>query len=257
MIPETIRVATYNIHSGVGSDGRRSLQRILDVIHSLQPDVIALQEVGSLNNYEEGKHQFRILEESGFRLLAGPVGPGYYGNALLVRLPVLEQGLQALSYEDREPRGLLHARLQTSRTFADRIVGPPHQKENPPRGAFQVFATHLGLRNRERWQQVRQIKDFIERRTMPHEPWLLMGDMNIWFPFSAQIRYLKQNLHLRWHRARTFPSRFPLLSLDRLALSSHWHVMHEGRLRDKVARKASDHLPFYMDLALSDHLPQP
>lgn len=284
-----MRVATYNIHSGVGSDGRRSLQRILDVIDSLQADVIALQEVGSLNNHREGKHQFRVLEESGYNLLSGPVGPGYYGNALLTRLPVLENGLQELSYQDREPRGLLHATIQWAGPPADSVKeqemgdhrktrqdlsrsfqsagrspsAPGYSSESSGAcrfvdatsgaagPAFQVFATHLGLANRERWHQVKQIKNCISNRLNRRQPWLLMGDMNIWFPFSPQFRYLKRSLNLRWHRARTFPSRFPLLSLDRLALSAHWNVIQEGRRLDPLSRKASDHLPFYMDLALS------
>ena len=37
--------ASYNIHKAVGVDGRRSPDRILAVLHELQADVIALQEV--------------------------------------------------------------------------------------------------------------------------------------------------------------------------------------------------------------------
>ena len=41
----TLRVATYNIHRCRGLDGRTSPERIADVIRSIEPDVVALQEV--------------------------------------------------------------------------------------------------------------------------------------------------------------------------------------------------------------------
>jgi endonuclease/exonuclease/phosphatase family metal-dependent hydrolase len=40
----TLRVATYNIHRCRGLDGRTNVARIADVIRSIEPDVIALQE---------------------------------------------------------------------------------------------------------------------------------------------------------------------------------------------------------------------
>src|SRR5438034_8666720 len=41
----TLRIATYNIHRCRGLDGRTIPTRTADVIRSLNPDVIALQEV--------------------------------------------------------------------------------------------------------------------------------------------------------------------------------------------------------------------
>src|ERR1700724_2661395 len=40
-----LRVLTYNIHHGEGTDGRFDLSRLARVMKSVQPDVIALQEV--------------------------------------------------------------------------------------------------------------------------------------------------------------------------------------------------------------------
>ncbi|MGZ8422675.1 MAG: endonuclease/exonuclease/phosphatase family protein, partial [Nitrospira sp.] len=38
-------MATYNVHGCVGSDGRYSRERILNVLKELQADLIALQEI--------------------------------------------------------------------------------------------------------------------------------------------------------------------------------------------------------------------
>src|SRR5690606_22377831 len=43
--PVTWRVATYNIHHARGTDDSVSVERIADVLRSLDADIIALQEV--------------------------------------------------------------------------------------------------------------------------------------------------------------------------------------------------------------------
>src|SRR6478609_2091418 len=40
-----LRVLTYNLHHGEGTDGKLDLKRIAEVIKATQPDVVALQEV--------------------------------------------------------------------------------------------------------------------------------------------------------------------------------------------------------------------
>ncbi|MEX2025646.1 MAG: endonuclease/exonuclease/phosphatase family protein, partial [Pirellulaceae bacterium] len=40
-----LRVLTYNIHHGEGIDGKLDLPRIARVIESVDPDLVALQEV--------------------------------------------------------------------------------------------------------------------------------------------------------------------------------------------------------------------
>ena len=44
-VAKRLRVMTYNMHSGRGTDDRCDLGRIADVIRSYGPDVVALQEV--------------------------------------------------------------------------------------------------------------------------------------------------------------------------------------------------------------------
>ena len=43
--PQVVRVMTYNIHHGEGSDGRFDLQRLAQIIRDADPDLVALQEV--------------------------------------------------------------------------------------------------------------------------------------------------------------------------------------------------------------------
>src|SRR6056297_2005174 len=83
--PRRLRVATYNIHAGAGRDRRLDLERVRDVIHELEADVIALQEV----------HGMAVLDllaaATGYRTIAGPTLLRHgenYGNAVLTSLPV-------------------------------------------------------------------------------------------------------------------------------------------------------------------------
>ncbi len=40
-----LRLASYNIHRAVGTDGRQDIDRIAAVIEEIAPDLIGLQEV--------------------------------------------------------------------------------------------------------------------------------------------------------------------------------------------------------------------
>ena len=42
---DTLKIITYNIHYGIGRDGKYNLDRIIKIIATQDPDVVALQEV--------------------------------------------------------------------------------------------------------------------------------------------------------------------------------------------------------------------
>ena len=50
-----IRVATYNIHCGIGRDGRFSERRVLDVLRELDADVVAMQERVGIGAVTDGE----------------------------------------------------------------------------------------------------------------------------------------------------------------------------------------------------------
>ena len=47
--PSTITVASYNMRKAIGTDRKRDPHRVLDVLHEIDADVIALQEAGYQN----------------------------------------------------------------------------------------------------------------------------------------------------------------------------------------------------------------
>lgn len=83
-----LRVATYNIHDGVGRDRRYDPMRIVNILCEINADVLALQEV-TLDHAGEFKQCFA---STGMQVTDGTVfehHKGHYGNLLLTRQPVI------------------------------------------------------------------------------------------------------------------------------------------------------------------------
>ena len=55
--PLTLRILSYNIHHGQGTDGIFDLERLARVISSVEPDLVALQEVDRATTRSGGVDQ--------------------------------------------------------------------------------------------------------------------------------------------------------------------------------------------------------
>ncbi|MBN9118344.1 MAG: endonuclease/exonuclease/phosphatase family protein [Planctomycetes bacterium] len=88
----SLRVLTYNIHHGEGTDGKLDLERIAKVISDTKPDLVAVQEVDRKAKRTGGADQ--TAELARFTGLHGRFGRaidfqgGEYGQAVLSRFPV-------------------------------------------------------------------------------------------------------------------------------------------------------------------------
>jgi endonuclease/exonuclease/phosphatase family metal-dependent hydrolase len=87
-----LRVAAYNIRHGRGMDDRVDLERIASVLRSIDADVIALQEVDDrterTGRVDQVAELARMLGHEGFHGPHRPYQGGFYGNAVLTRMPV-------------------------------------------------------------------------------------------------------------------------------------------------------------------------
>jgi endonuclease/exonuclease/phosphatase family metal-dependent hydrolase len=218
-----LRIATYNVHGCVGSDGVRDVERIAKVITSLNADLVGLQEVDCRQRLADGSTQLeRLAERTAMTAVAGPTiveSGGFFGNALLTRFAVAEVDHVDLSVAGREPRGLLEV-----------VVG-----HDPP---LRIIVTHFGLRATERRVQV----DALLARVAQPEPVVLVGDFNEWHPRAAALLRLHAALG-RTPPVRSFPSRWPVFALDRIWVRP-FEALEEISCEDsRLARRASDHLP--------------
>ncbi len=233
---------SWNVHSLRGTDGRRDPERIARVIDELRPDVVGLQEVGGELSPGGPQDAAEVLARlTGMHSAFGPTRSFHghpYGNGILSRHPIDATRTYDLSVPGREPRGCLRADVE--------IAGL----------RVHFFAAHLGLHWRERRRQVAALlsADILRDAALAH-PLVLVGDFNSLSNRSAVPRWLRRQLvdcaHASGDEAPTFPSRFPLLRLDRVFVDSAFTVVRSTVVRDPVARRASDHLPIVVDLELA------
>lgn len=222
-----LRVASYNLHKCVGTDGRFDPVRSAAVIAELGAELVAVQEADRRFGRRIGLLDAAALErETGLAPLPVsdlPGGHGWHGNALLVR-PGTPARLRRLALPGAEPRGALVAELDL------------------PAGRLRVVAAHLGLLRRCRARQVAAILQVLaEGEPMPT---LLLGDLNEWRPGArSSLRALEPLFGPIGPGPASFPSRLPILALDRI-LGWPQGLVSEVAVHDSpLARVASDHLP--------------
>ena len=243
-----MRVVSWNIHGGVGRDGRQDLDRVARVLSDARCDVAALQEVGDPHCAEDGEdrrhevadHAAHLGKLLGWYVAYGPtlvLAGRPYGNAVLSRHPIVSVKNYDLSVRGREPRGCLRADLL--------VEGG---------GVLHLFNLHLGLSGGERRRQAGMLlsADLLRDAALT-APLVVCGDFNMWFPVPGPIarllrRSLRDAAYLAGARRATWPARLPLLRLDRAYVDGGIEVLACGVLEDPDARDASDHLPLWLDL---------
>jgi endonuclease/exonuclease/phosphatase family metal-dependent hydrolase len=107
-LPKELRVVTFNIGHGRGTDNQYDLQRVANVIAAEKPDVVALQEVDQKTKRSKKEDQAAELAKlMGFTAVFEPtidLDGGFYGNAVLTKLPVLShERVQLDSYKNVSP----------------------------------------------------------------------------------------------------------------------------------------------------------
>jgi endonuclease/exonuclease/phosphatase family metal-dependent hydrolase len=238
-----LRVATFNIHHGVGLDGVLDLARIAATVERTGAEVVGLQEVdrhwSERSNFVD---QATWLADAlamdvtfGPNLDLDPPAAGaprrQYGTAILSAHKIRATTNTLLPRPlGGEQRGLLEALIK--------VRGIP----------VRVFNTHLQHDSQvERLAQVARIREVL---ATAKESVVLLGDLNA-TPDTPEIAGLTDRLVDAWVTAGvgdgfTFDAATPHARID--------YVMSSG---DVVARTAAvlttdaaDHLPVVVDLAL-------
>src|SRR5262245_45353065 len=106
--PSSIRVATYNVHACVGTDGRHDPARTAAVINEINADVIALQEFRYPADIAlETRTPLVLTALENYQCALGPARRGAthcFGNVLLTRHHIRDVRRIDLSIARREPR---------------------------------------------------------------------------------------------------------------------------------------------------------
>ncbi|WP_455387968.1 endonuclease/exonuclease/phosphatase family protein [Petrachloros mirabilis] len=178
-------IATYNIHAGVGHDGRRDLERIAETLHGA--DFVALQEVDNGRVRSGFENQARSLATAlGHQYWQHFPAEGYwpfgtYGTAISTSLPIVaSQAFELPLVEGRPLRLLAWIRLLID-------CRPIH--------AFVIHATgtHNSTSNSQMVQVEAAWRIILEKVGTTEEPVILLGDFNAG-PDSKPIRWLRERL---------------------------------------------------------------
>lgn len=223
-----LRIATWNIRAGLGTDLRRDAGRVLQGIAALGADVVALQEADFRTGLRPSAlPRDAIAEATGLVPLAlgrNAASIGWHGNAVLVRPGFHMVGLERLDLPGIEPRGAVIVDLD----------GPC---------ALRVVAVHLGLWRGSRRKQLDEIREAVLRHGA--RPTVLLGDFN---EYSRRVGLGRLVRAFRlMEPVATFPSRLPRLALDRMACSHDLELRAVTVPRAKGVQ-ASDHLPLLAEL---------
>lgn len=243
----TIKVLSYNIHKGF-SFGKKSfvLSEIKKAIRSVQADLVFLQEVlGQHDKYAKKIDSWPTLSQ--FEFLADEIWPHFaygknavledrhHGNAILSKFPIQRWSNIDVSTNEFEHRGLLHA-----------VIGTEPE--------LHCVCVHLGLLKRCRTVQIERLGRLIQREAGKNEALLLAGDFNDWslratqsLAKSISAREAFQVTHGK--HPRTFPSKFPLLQLDRIYFRS-LRVRSATVLKGKPWSKLSDHAALFAEFEM-------
>ncbi|MEO7431136.1 MAG: endonuclease/exonuclease/phosphatase family protein [Dokdonella sp.] len=216
-----MRIATWNMHAGVGLDRRFDPDRIARVINELDADVVALQEFGSRGAFDMCAH---LQAACAMHMIVAPTflkRGSDFGNALLTRSPPRDVVVHALGVDTREPRNAIDLRVD--------LDG----------GDWRLVATHLGLRTSERRIQVGKLVSLLG--DVREQPTVLLGDFNEWSARGA-LATIDQRFGMT-ASPKTFPSLFPLSALDRIWIAPATACAERSVHRSRLARLASDHLP--------------
>lgn len=247
---QTLRVFTFNIHKGYSASNLRyTLTKIHKALKTIQVDIVFLQEV--VGRSKPMKGDAGIVPQAQFEVLADTLWPhfaygknavygeAHHGNAILSRYPIGSNTNINLSTNRFEKRGLLHAAVQLPGRIA-----PLH-----------CFNVHLNLLQRGRMKQVEKLVDYINETITPGDPFLLAGDFNDWTQRLSQeledklgVQELFKGCHGK--HARTFPTAFPLLKLDRI-YGFGMKPIHAHVLTAQEWRTLSDHAPILVEVAIN------
>jgi endonuclease/exonuclease/phosphatase family metal-dependent hydrolase len=246
MPQQVLRIATYNVRSCVGMDGKRSESRIAEVIASFNADIVALQELDFQRQRSAGVDQAQLIaQQLGCSHLFHPAMTDrheQYGDAILSRFPLVATRTGELPgpapWYCRETRAAMWVELQTHL------------------GMVQVINTHFGLARKERLAQADALANEWLATASPDIPLVLLGDFNS-LPGSRPYRTLAEKLPdirtLLPTRApcRTFPTKFPSLAVDHIFINHLLRPLSLTVFRSDLARVASDHYPLIAELAFT------
>ena len=226
---DQLKVITYNLHKGVGRHGRSSMADLVVALKARGADVLACQEVFHASAGQVGQSE-HIRQQLGHAHVFAPNAfyrRGCHGNATFTGFEVASHSNIDITESYFERRGILRTRLQVGER------------------AIDLLNVHFSLTRAQRRRQWAKL--FAAMQHDVDVPLVACGDFNDWSGDLDRLARRTGTLHnALWELSkplrRTFPSRRPMLALDRIYYRG-LRLVHVEVLRGNPWRDLSDHLP--------------
>lgn len=240
------KVLTLNIHKGYSMGNIHfTLERIKQCLEQSGSNIVFLQEVigdtekrkSSIPDWPDN-NQFEFLADSLWSHFAYGKNAiyqhGHHGNAILSEIPFSQMHNLDVSLMRISQRGILHGQLENG---------------------LHLLCVHLGLFERERRGQVRQLIDYVNDNIDAAEPLIVAGDFNDWrrkthTQLSEELGMVDVYATHYGSVARTFPAMLPLLTMDRIYVRG-FQISRADIMSDSAWRSISDHCALTANITLS------
>jgi len=279
----TVRIATYNVHfwqpadrewkdaerEGKDADNRKSFDKIIATIKSVNADILVLQEV---RLSEIGKSLIMPeLKKAGytFIIFKNTKHPKEtpFGNMIVSKYPIIESSTKTYDADQKIAR--------ERRNYIKVKVALPGQQQ------FAIYGTHLDVYDESEKLRTQEVQELIDTAQRADEPCMILGDCNavresdyqytvqgkkVWdlltqahknrthreVPTAALKRFEQNNFTDCFAKSnQTFP-KFTVwtgTAVDFIWLNQQWKLPIAGSYVYYSA--ASDHFPIITDVKIS------
>jgi len=244
----TFKVLVYNVHAGKDAAGKDNLQRVADVVHEVDADIVLLQEVDKGTRRSGGVDQpAEYARRTQYHVAFGrslDYDGGEYGIAVLARWPIRRDSAIHLPVDPPQERsgGSREARIAMSTLIAT------------PFGELAVFNTHIDASGDDRWrlQEIRTIEQLAQSAVRGGATRVLFGgDFNSTPESAVQIQLRASGFRDSWQTCGTgdgfsYPADTARKRIDYLFLIAGV----ECTAARVVNTEASDHRPVLFTLRM-------
>lgn len=240
-----LKVLSYNIHKGFSSRNKEFvLDKIKESIEKSPADIVFLQEVVGSEGAGKYTSQFEFLADTVWSHHSygknSASSTGHHGNAILSKFPFIFSTNVDLSVNEIEERGMIHG-----------IVRIPETNMK-----IHLLCTHLSLFQTQRKIQIEKIGQYINTHIPEDVPLILAGDFNDWQENITPHMLIKHSLFEAFsvssgRTAKSFPSWFPFLRLDRIYYRNI-NLVSVDLHRDHPWNALSDHLALSSEFSTQD-----
>ena len=213
-----LKIMTWNIHGGTGTDDEKDIDRTIEEIKKINPDILGLQEIS------DEKMIHKIADKLDMNFFFGNDFEDTEGNGLLSKYPIKEAENIYLNPGKRS--SIIKAKI---------LIDDEE---------WNILVTHLSLRPQE--DNLIQVEDILMNVLKKNsERVILMGDFNFG-PASEQYRKITTNEKIKlrdtygvlnYEEGSTFRSNFLFRRIDFIFSSTDI----EPRTSKVICSKASDH----------------